>query len=177
MKARWDNFPKSQVTQWDNNSVGEISDWRRPVMWSGRDKKQGDQSTSLEVAPPLTRTVSRVRNPSSLLWWLSLGWWCSVAQLCPTLCNPMDCSTLGFLVLHNLLSLLKLTSIKSVMPSNHLIPWCPLFLLPSIFPTIRVFSSELALCIRWPKYWSFSFSISPSSGYSELISFRIDYSL
>ena len=61
------------------------------------------------------------------------------------------------------------------MPSNHVILYCPLLLLPSIFPSIRVFSSELALCIRWPKYWNFSFSIRPSGGYSELISFRIDW--
>ena len=72
-------------------------------------------------------------------------------------------------------SLLKLTSIESVMPSNHLILCRPLLLLPSIFPRIRVFSNELALCKRWPKYWSFSFSIRPSSEYSELISFRIDW--
>ena len=65
-------------------------------------------------------------------------------------------------------------TIKSVMPSNHLILCFPLFLLPSIFPRIRVFSNESVLCIRWPKYWSFSFSISPSKGYSGLISFRID---
>ena len=72
-------------------------------------------------------------------------------------------------------SLLKLMSIESVMPSNHLIFCHPLLLLPSIFPSIRVFSSESALCIRWPKYWSFSFSISPSDEYSGLISFRIDW--
>ena len=66
-------------------------------------------------------------------------------------------------------------SIESVMPSNHLILCHPLFLLPLIFPSIRVFSNESALCIRWPKYWSFSFSISPSSEYSGLISFRIDW--
>ena len=71
-------------------------------------------------------------------------------------------------------SLLKLISIESVMPSNHLILCCPLLLLPSVFPSIRVFSSESALHIRWPKYWSFSFSISPSNEYSGLISFRID---
>ena len=72
-------------------------------------------------------------------------------------------------------SLLKLMSIESVMPSNHLILCRPLLLLPSIFPSIRVFSSESALHIRWPKYWSFSFSISPSSEYSGLISFRMDW--
>ena len=73
------------------------------------------------------------------------------------------------------LSLLKLVSIESVMPSNHLTLCCPLLLLPSIFPSIRVFSSESALHIRWPKYWSFSFSISPSNEYLGLISFRIDW--
>ena len=72
-------------------------------------------------------------------------------------------------------SLLKLTSIELMMPSNHLILCCPLFLLPSIFSSIRVFSNESVLPIRWPKYWSFSFSISPSSEYSGLISFRIDW--
>ena len=71
-------------------------------------------------------------------------------------------------------SLLKLMSLESVMLSNHLLLCCPL-LLPSIFPSIRAFSSELALCIRWPKYWRFSFSISPSNEYSGLISFRIDW--
>ena len=72
-------------------------------------------------------------------------------------------------------SLLKLTFIESVMPSNHLLLCRPLLLLPSIFPSIRVFSNELALHIRWPKYWSFSFIISPSNEYSGLISFRIDW--
>ena len=71
-------------------------------------------------------------------------------------------------------SLPKLMSIESVMPSNHLILCHPLLLLPSIFPSIRVFSNELALCIRWPKYWSFSFNISPSNEYSGWISFRTD---
>ena len=84
----------------------------------------------------------------------------------------MDCSTPGFPVLHHLWSMLKLMSIESVMPSNHLILCHPL-LLPSIFPSIRVFFNELALSIRWPKYWSFS--ISPSNEYSGLISFRIDW--
>ena len=72
-------------------------------------------------------------------------------------------------------SLLKLMSIESVMPSNHIILCCPLLLLPSIFPSIRVFSNESALHIRWPKYWSISFSISPSNEYSRLLSFRIDW--
>ena len=72
-------------------------------------------------------------------------------------------------------SLLKFMSIESLMPSNHLIFCCPLLLLPSIFPSIRVFSNESVLHIRWPKYWSFSFSISPSKEHSVLISFRIDW--
>ena len=72
-------------------------------------------------------------------------------------------------------SLLKLMPIELLMPSNHLILYCPLLLLPSIFPSIRVFSNESVLRIRWPKYWSFSFNISPSNGYSGLISFRIGW--
>ena len=72
-------------------------------------------------------------------------------------------------------SLLKLMSVESVMPSNHLILCCPLLLLPSTFPSIRVFSNESILHVRWPKYWSFSFSISPSNEYSGLISFRINW--
>ena len=80
----------------------------------------------------------------------------------------------GFSVLYHL-PLLKLMSIDSAMPSNHLVLCCPLLLPPSIFPSIRVFSSESVLHIRWPKYWSFTFSISPSNGYSGLVSFRIDW--
>ena len=87
----------------------------------------------------------------------------------------MDCSTPGLPVHHQLHSLLKLMSIESVMPSNHLILCCPLLLPPSIFPTIKVFSNESVLHNRWPKYWSFSFNISPSNEYSGLISFRIDW--
>ena len=100
----------------------------------------------------------------------------SVAQLRLTLCDPMDCSTPGFPVpeLPNSQSLLKLMSIESVMPSNHLILCCPLLLLPSIFPSIRVSSNKSVFCIRWPNYWSFSISISPSNEYSGLISFRMD---
>ena len=97
------------------------------------------------------------------------------AQSCQTLCNPMDCSTLGSLSINNSQSLLKLMSIESVIPSNHLILCCSLLLLPSVFPSIRVFSNESALRIRWPEYWSFSFSISPSNEYSGLVSFRIDW--
>ena len=98
----------------------------------------------------------------------------SVARLSPTLGDPMGCSAPGFPVFHYLPEF-ALMSIKAVMPSNHLILCCPLLLLPSIIPIIRVFSNESALCIRWPNYWSFSFSISPSSEYSGLISLRIGW--
>ena len=97
---------------------------------------------------------------------------CSFAQLRPTLCDPMDCSMPGFTISWMVLNLM---SIKSVMPSNHLVLYCSLLFLPSIFPSIRVLSKESALHIRCPKYWSFSFSISPSNKYSGLISFRTDW--
>ena len=99
----------------------------------------------------------------------------SVAHSCPTLCDPMDCSMPGFPVHHNLLELAQTHIYRSVMPSNHLILCYPLILLPSIFPKIRVFSNESVLRIRWLKYWSFSLSISPSTEYSGLISFRMDW--
>ena len=98
---------------------------------------------------------------------------CSVTQSGPTLCDPMDCSMPGFLSFTNSWSLLKLMSIELMMPSNHLVLCHLLLLLPSVFPSIRVFSNESALRIRWPKCWSFSFNINPSNQYSELISFRI----
>ena len=88
----------------------------------------------------------------------------------------MDCNSPGFPVLHHLLSLLILMSIESVMPSSHPVLSHPLLLLPLIFPSIRVLSNESALLIRWPKYWSFRLSISPSNEYSGLISFWIDWS-
>ena len=97
----------------------------------------------------------------------------SVTQSCLTLCDPMNCSTPGLPVHHQLLESTQTMSIKSVMPSN--ISSChPLLLLPSTCPSIRVFSNESALRIRWPKYWSFSFSISPSNEHPGLISFRMD---
>ena len=98
---------------------------------------------------------------------------CLVTQSCPALCNPMDCSTPDFPDLHHLPELTQ-THVHWLSDAiNHLILCRPL-LLPSVFSSIRGFSNESALCIRWPKYWSFSFSISPSNEYSELISFSID---
>ena len=91
------------------------------------------------------------------------------------LCYPTDCSTRGLPVHHHSRRLLKLMSFESVMPSNHFILCRPFLFSPSIFPSIRVFSHKSVLLITWPKYWSFSFSTSPSSEYSGLISFRIDW--
>ena len=99
----------------------------------------------------------------------------SVAQSCPLLCDPMGCSTPGFPVHHQLPELSKFMSTELVMPYNHLILCCPRLLPPSIIPSIRAFSTELVLHIRWPKYWSFSFSISPSNEYSGLTSFRMNW--
>ena len=99
----------------------------------------------------------------------------SVAQLCLAFVTPWTAARQASLAITNPWNLLKLVFIESVIPSNHFILCHPLLLLPSIFPIIRVFSNDSVLCIRWPMYWSFSFSISPSNGYSGLISFRIDW--
>ena len=99
----------------------------------------------------------------------------SVAQSCPTLCDTMGTACQTSLSITNSQSPPKPMSMDSVMPSNHLILCRPLLLLPWIFPSIRVFSNESVLHIRWPKCWSFSFSISPSNEYSGLISFRMDW--
>src|SRR5574337_777815 len=105
----------------------------------------------------------------------------SVTQSCPTLCDPMDCSMPDFPFHHQLLELIQTSvSVELVMPSNHLILCHPLLFPPSIFPSIRVFSNEAGLHIRWPMYWiqlqhqSFSFNIIPSNEHPGLISFRMD---
>ena len=108
--------------------------------------------------------------------WFGSVQFSSVIQSCPTLCDPMNRSMPGLPVHHqSLRSSLKLASIESVMPSSHLIVCRPLLLLPPIPPSIRVFSSESTLRMRWPKYWSFSFSIIPSKEIPGLISFRMDW--
>ena len=101
---------------------------------------------------------------------------CSVTQSCLTHCDPMDCSIRGFPVQHQLPELAQthICQVSDAIQPSH--PLWPLLLLPLVFPSIRVFSNESVLRIRWPKYWSFSFSISPSNEYSGLISFRIDRS-
>ena len=109
--------------------------------------------------------------PNLIFYWLSSVW----SQSCPTPCNYMNLSTAGLPVHHHSQSLPEAISVESVMPSSHLILCHPLLLLPLIFPSIRVLSNESALCIRWPKYWSFSFNISPSNEHPELICSRIDW--
>ena len=99
---------------------------------------------------------------------------CSIAQSCPTLCDPMDCSMPGFPPSLSFRVCWNSCPLSQMISSNHLVLCCPLLLMPSIFPSIRGFSTESALLIRWPKYWSLSFSLSPSIEYSGLISFRID---
>ena len=117
--------------------------------------------------------VSAEKSADSLMRVLFYVCCHSVDKSCSILCNPMDCSmpcqtSLSFTISQ---SLLKFMSVELMIPLNHLILCCPLLLLPSVFPSIRVFSIESALHIQWPKYWSFSFSIIPSSEYSGLISF------
>ena len=117
------------------------------------------------------------RQTSGAISWrrdLSSVQYSSVAQSCPTLCNPMECSTPGLPVHHQFLELAQIHAIEVMMSSNHLILCRPFLLLPSIFPSIRVFSNQSVLCIKWPKYWSLSFNICPSNEYSVLISFRMD---
>ena len=116
--------------------------------------------------------IMKTTWPTSLQ--LQYGGCCSVAKSCPTLSDPMNCSSPCFPVLAISWSLLKLMPIELVMLSNYLLLCHPVLLLPSIFPSIRVFSNKSALCITWPKYRSFSFSISPSNEYSGLISSSID---
>ena len=130
----------------------------------------------------LAELLSKIGSRNKLITWYSVGMnthtipcFCSVTQLCLTVCNPMDCSTPGLPVFHHL-SQFTQTHVHrvgdAIQPSH---PLLPLLLLPSIFLSIRVFSSESALRIRWPKYCSFSFSIIPSNEYLGLISFRMDW--
>ena len=125
-------------------------------------------SHSLSFSGTLARALKSVMFSVSLCH-------CPATKSCLILCDLMNCNHQASLSFTIFWSLIELVSIESVMPSNHLILHCALLLLPSIFPSINVFSSESILHIRWPKYWSFSFSISPSNEYSGLISFRVDW--
>ena len=123
----------------------------------------------------VAQSQTRLKQLSSSKGIFLKGQFSSVAQSCPTLCDPMNRSMPASLSITNSQSSPKPMFIMSVMPCNHLILCHPLLLLPSVFPSIRVFSNESAFHIRWPKYWSFSFNISPSSEHLGLISFRMDW--
>ena len=118
---------------------------------------------------------TKARQDNTIKFKCSSVQFISVTQSCTTLCNPMDCSTPGFPVHHQLLELAQTLVhwVSDVIQLSH--PVGPLLLLPPIPPSIRVFSNELTLCMRWPKYWNFSFSISPSNEHPGLISFRMDW--
>ena len=129
----------------------------------------------LAKCPQVPSMLSQMSGYPSFSWLNNFCCYCSVTESCPTLCNPTDCSMLGFPVLHYLPEFAQIHVhwvSEAIQPSHSLLP---LLLLPSILPSIKVFSSESALHIRWPKYWSFSFSITLSNDYSGLISFRIDW--
>ena len=138
----------------------------------------------LDTVITALRGLTHLKFPVRIKWNKSCKL-CSIEEMLIVVVQLLSCVQLfaapwtaahqASLSITNSQSLLKLMFIGLVMPSNHLILCCPLFLLPSIFPSIRVFSSESVLHIRWPKYWSFSFSISPSNEYSGLISFRMDW--
>ena len=127
---------------------------------------------SLSLKFKISITNKRVMRCALVKFSLFCIQFSSISQSCPTLCDPMNRSRPG-LPVHPCPP--KPMSIESVMPSNHLILCCPLLLLPSIFPSIRFFSSASAFRIRWPKYWSFSFNISPTNEHPGLISFRMDW--
>ena len=125
-------------------------------------------------SPLKSRTEDLGSESSSWFSWLSVQF-SSVTQSCPTLCDAMNCSTPGLPVHHQLLEFTK-THVHWVGDATqHLILCCPLLLLPLIPPSIRVFSNDTTLCMRWPKYWSFSLSISPSSEHPGQVSFRMDW--
>ena len=166
------------VTPWTVVHQAPLSmKFSKQEYWSGLPfPAPGDLSDlGIEPASPALQVDSLpLSHQGSPLIKMDCWFCCSVAESYPTPCNPVDCSTPDFPAVHRLLSLLKLMSIVSdaIEPPHPLsLPSHP----ASVFPSIRVFSNESALCIRWPKYWSFSFSINPSNEYSELISFRIDW--
>ena len=129
-------------------------------------------SSLLALSTLMNTKLARVSGSGASAWGCKMSvQFSSVAQSCPTLCNPMNYS----LSITNSRSSPKLMSIESMMPSSHLILCHPLLLLPPILPSIRVFSNESTLHMRWPKYWSFSFSISPSNEHPRVISFRMDW--
>ena len=153
------------------------------IWWSHPHKLLLALPSTLTTSPVSQSSNKHIKCPFILAKLLNLEGYspllghqfCSVTQSCPTLCDPMTVACQASLSITNSQSLLKFMSIQSGMPSNHIILYHPLLLLPSIFPSMRVFSSESVLCIRWPKYWSFSFIVSPFSEYSGMISCRMDW--
>ena len=154
---------KIQHFLWVESLVEELRS-HMPCAVANKQKKELSLSLSLFLSLSLSRSfIKKKKEGCTATHHHGLAQFSSVAQSCPTVCDPWTAARQASLSITNSLSLLKLMSITLVMPSNHLILCCPLFLLPSIFPSIRIFSNELVLYIRWPKYWSFSFNISPSN--------------
>ena len=145
-------------------TIGNLSLWRKHLT--------GSKKSCLIESPPL---ISHVSQGISLIWSTKSSSSVPPLSHVQLFVTPWTTVCQASLSITNSWSLLKLMSIESVMPSDHLILCCPLLLLPSIFPSIRIFSNESALRIRWPKYQSFSFKISSSNEYSGLISFRMDW--
>ena len=154
----------------------------RIAYWYGKEPHPYTHIHALELSPGTLKYMAKTGGGEGALEkiyetliYLTPCFCCSVTQSCSTLCGPMDYSMPGLPLLQHLPKYAQLMSTESMTPSNHLILCHPLLLLSSIFPSIRVFSSESVLRIRWPKDWSFSWGISPSNEYSGLISFRIDW--
>ncbi|XP_060267518.1 uncharacterized protein LOC132659361 [Ovis aries] len=161
---------------WDKrDSFLSAGDSEYPILWQiGRQCALVRPGSLSQTHPLATFSETGKFSPAKGLAQIQTQF-SSVVQSSPTLCDPMDCSTPGLPVHHQLRSSLKLMSIQLVMPSNHLILCRPLLLLLSISPSIRVFSNESTLRIRCPKYWNFSFNISPSNEHAGLISFRMNW--
>ena len=146
--------------------------WKIPHTWT--EEPTGLQPMGSQELDT-TQQLNQVGTHNRFCWVTTSYQFSSVIQLCLTLCDPMECSMPDFPVHHQLLEIDQTHVYQVTVPFNHLILCCPLLLLPSIFPRIRVFSNESVLRIRWPKYWSFIFSISLSNEYLGLISFKTDW--
>ena len=166
----WGNWGTQSLINWPK--VIELVSGHRVTPWNPRTLpssclQKSRKNIYLKIEELGSKVYCKMFIKSSALYCCLVAWSCPTAAPWIAACQAFLSFTISW-------SLFKLMSIESVMPSNHLV-LCPLLLLPSVFPSIRTFSSELALRMRWPKYWSFSFSISPSSEYSALISFRMDW--
>ena len=173
LNIRWKDWCWSWSSDTLATWIEELTHWKRPWCWERlrAGGEGGNRGWDGQIASPTQWTWVWANSAAAA----AAAAAAKLLQSCPTLCNPMNCRTAGLPVITNCQSLPKLMSIESVMPSHHLLLCRPLLLLPSVLPGIGVFSNESILCIRWPKYWSFSFSISLFNEYSGLISFRIDW--